>query len=59
MARFTANTNIKHGPNGETAAPGDTFEIDEKKYADSVAQLLEAGAIEPVSTKPASSKDKD
>ena len=41
--RLTAKATIKHGPAGEIAQPGDSFEMDEKKYPESVAQLLESG----------------
>lgn len=45
--KLIAKTTIKHGPSGETAQPGDAFELDEKKYPESVAQLIESGDAEP------------
>lgn len=41
--RLIAKTMIKYGDKGETAAPGGTFELDEKKYPSSVESLLRSG----------------
>jgi hypothetical protein len=42
--KLTATETIKHGPEGQTAQAGDTFEFDDKKYPESAAQMLELGS---------------
>jgi hypothetical protein len=45
--KLIAKESIKYGPSADDVAqPGTTFELDEKKYPESVAQLLESGAAE-------------
>jgi len=53
--KLIAKETIRYGGDGEIAQPGSTFELDEKKYPESVAQLLESGAAE----KAAAPKAKD
>lgn len=47
--RLIAKATIKHGPAGEIAQPGEAFELDEKKYPESVEQLLASGDAEKAS----------
>lgn len=49
-----AKTTIKHGPTGETAEDGDTFDCPKAN----VEQLLELGAIELPKTAADKGKDK-
>lgn len=44
--KLIAKTNVRYGAAGETAAPGETFELNEKEHGASVAQLIESGAAE-------------
>jgi hypothetical protein len=53
--KLVAKATIHHG-GSEPARPGDTFELDEKKYPESIAQLLESGDAEKTADK---SKSKD
>ncbi|HEV8536022.1 MAG TPA: hypothetical protein VGR87_09955 [Candidatus Limnocylindria bacterium] len=46
--RLKAKATIKYDPNRPAAAPGEIFELDENKYAASIAQLLETGDAELV-----------
>jgi hypothetical protein len=55
MVRLTAKTTIAYdngdGTGSHTAKPGDTFELDEKKYPESYKHLLESGDAEETTRK--------
>jgi hypothetical protein len=57
--KLLAKETIQYGENGQTAKPGETFEIDEKKYPDSVEQLLESGHAAKPGTKEATTSSGD
>jgi hypothetical protein len=54
--KLIAKATISYGPNA-VAAPGDTFELDEKKYPESVAQLLASGEAEKADAAKPKAKD--